>query len=83
MVYLIKKDCKQLHLTDIVALKAEDKNVNDKLSSLKDAYENQMRILAGLKEERINKLKKGDPLTIRCYQDGKSIHCYEAYNFSW
>ncbi len=33
-----------------------------KLERVKDAFENQIRILAGLKEERINRFKKGDPL---------------------
>ena len=37
------------------------------IENLKDSYENQVRILTGLKEERINNLKKGDPLAIRCY----------------
>ena len=48
-------------MTDLFALKAKDKEFNDKIKQLKDSYENQLRILAGLKEERINKLKKGDP----------------------
>ena len=32
------------------------------IARIKRLFENQIRILAGLKEERINKLKKGDPL---------------------
>ena len=39
-----------------------DKEISEEIASLKDSYENQLRILAVLKEERINKLKKGDVL---------------------
>ncbi len=53
---------KNVSLADLLALKAEDKNVNEMIKRIKDALENQIRILAGLKEERINKFKKGDPL---------------------
>ena len=49
-------------LTDLFALKPADKELAEKISKLKDSYENQLRILAVLKEERINKLKKGDVL---------------------
>lgn len=47
---------------ELFSLKAADKEINQKLSDLKDSFENQLRILAILKEERINKLKKGDVL---------------------
>jgi len=47
---------------DIQHLKAKDKKTNDKLKQLRIAYENQVRILIGLKEERANRLKKGDVL---------------------
>lgn len=46
----------------LMGLKAKEKALNDQLVELKDAYENQIRILAGLKEENANRLKKGDPL---------------------
>lgn len=49
-------------LEELFVLKSADKEVNEKLNLLKDSYENQLRILAVLKEERINKLKKGDIL---------------------
>ena len=49
-------------LQDLFALKAKDKEAMDVIKHLKNSYENQLRILEGLKEERINKLKKGDPL---------------------
>jgi DNA-directed RNA polymerase subunit beta len=51
-----------LALKDLVALRAKDSEINDLVAQLYATYENQLRILAGLKEERINKLKKGDPL---------------------
>lgn len=47
---------------EIQRLKAKDKKINDELKSLRVAYENQIRILMGLKEERTNRLKKGDTL---------------------
>lgn len=46
----------------ILNLKPKDKKIADELKSLKEIYENQLRILTGLKEERINQFKKGDPL---------------------
>lgn len=53
----------QASLADLLPLQVKDDNViNDQLSDIKNAYENQVRILMGLQEERINKLKKGDPL---------------------
>lgn len=48
--------------TTVIALKAKEKSSNDVIKELKDLFENQVRILTGLKEERINNLKKGDPL---------------------
>ncbi len=47
---------------DVIAIKAKEKSANDNIKGLKDSFENQVRILTGLKEERINNLKKGDPL---------------------
>lgn len=47
---------------ELFALRADDKTINDTIDQLKNLLENQTRILTGLKEERINKLKKGDPL---------------------
>jgi DNA-directed RNA polymerase subunit beta len=47
---------------ELLTLKASDKELNEKITLLKDSYENQLRILAVLKEERINRLKKGDIL---------------------
>lgn len=49
-------------ITELFALKVSDKEIAEKILKLKDSFENQLRILAVLKEERINKLKKGDVL---------------------
>ncbi|HEV2601722.1 MAG TPA: DNA-directed RNA polymerase subunit beta [Candidatus Babeliales bacterium] len=46
----------------IFALKAHDKASIEAIQQIKDFYDNQVRVLSGLKEERINNLKKGDPL---------------------
>ncbi|MEX0848843.1 MAG: DNA-directed RNA polymerase subunit beta [Candidatus Dependentiae bacterium] len=51
-----------LSFEDVCGLKSKSKTVNDEIKELKDAYENQIRILTGLKEEHANRLKKGDPL---------------------
>ncbi len=53
---------KKLSLEELFSLKAKDKEVIETVKQLKSSYENQLRILQGLKEERISKLKKGDPL---------------------
>ncbi len=49
-------------IAELFTLKIADKELADMVSKLKDSFENQLRILAVLKEERINKLKKGDVL---------------------
>ena len=49
-------------VSELFMMKPADKEFTEKLVRLKDSYENQLRILAILKEERINKLKKGDVL---------------------
>ena len=49
-------------VAELFTLKLSDKELSEKVSRLKDSYENQLRILAVLKEEHINKLKKGDVL---------------------
>lgn len=56
------KALQTLEFDKLVALKAKDKKVQQALGHMLGTLENQKRILAGLKEERINKLKKGDPL---------------------
>ncbi|MFZ5954046.1 MAG: DNA-directed RNA polymerase subunit beta [Candidatus Dependentiae bacterium] len=57
-----KNKIADLSFAEILSLKAHDKEIIQSISQLKDSYENQIRILDGLKEERINKLKKGDQL---------------------
>ncbi|HEX2977725.1 MAG TPA: DNA-directed RNA polymerase subunit beta [Candidatus Babeliales bacterium] len=47
---------------ELIVLRAEDKKINEAIEHLQHSFENQKRILIGLKEERINKLKRGDPL---------------------
>ncbi len=47
---------------DLSVVKPKDKNVAQQVKDLVSSLENQIRILQGLKEERINRLKKGDPL---------------------
>lgn len=49
-------------LAELFELKASVKTVNEELQQLKDAYDIQLRVLDGLKEERINRLRKGDVL---------------------
>ncbi len=53
---------KGLPLSDLAGLKSADSEINHEIEYLKSSLENQTRILHGLKEERINRLKKGDPL---------------------
>jgi DNA-directed RNA polymerase subunit beta len=53
---------KALSLDELAAIKTSDKEVNEAVDNFKESYDTQLRVLAGLKEERINKLKKGDSL---------------------
>lgn len=55
-------DAKKSTLEDLFKTKVKDKAVQEELKRLKDSYENQLRILEGLKEDRINHFKKGDVL---------------------
>ncbi len=55
-------DLDALSANSLFALKTANKSVNEKITAIRDSLENQLRILAGLKEERINNLKKGDNL---------------------
>jgi DNA-directed RNA polymerase subunit beta len=65
---LLKKDLfdkealSSLGFQEIAALKTLDTTTQESIENLKKSFENQLRILAGLKEERINRLKKGDHL---------------------
>ena len=49
-------------LEDLSKLRVKDKNIAEAIKRFKYAYDNQLRILSNLKEERINKLKRGDTL---------------------
>ncbi len=51
-----------LTLQDMKDLQTKDGEINDLVARLLDRYENQRRILTSLHEERLSKLKKGDPL---------------------
>lgn len=57
-----KKKIVTLSREEIFALKSKDKKIAEEIEYIKGTLENQRRILEGLKEERINRLKKGDPL---------------------
>lgn len=52
----------ELSAQEIFALQTKDTETQARIDNLKHSFENQLRILTGLKEERINRLKKGDPL---------------------
>ncbi len=60
-VYVLEK-MRTLAPLSVFELRSTDKKINDHIAVLKSNLENQIRILAGLKEERINRLKKGDSL---------------------
>ncbi len=51
-----------LSARELLVLRTEDKQTNSLLEQLRITLENQIRILGGLQEERINRLKKGDVL---------------------
>lgn len=51
-----------LTFVELCGLRTTEKSTNTLVEHLKSTLDNQLRILAGLQEERINRLKKGDPL---------------------
>lgn len=51
-----------LSFLELCNLSAADKKIVTAIEQLKGTYDNQLRILQGLQEERINHLKKGDVL---------------------
>ncbi len=57
-----KKALEEKTLDDLFALKAKVESINNEIKQFKNSYENQLRIIDVLHQERINKLKKGDPL---------------------
>lgn len=57
-----REKMKNLELSYLSSLKTTKADLNKRIKHLGESFENQVRILTGLKEERIAKLKKGDPL---------------------
>ncbi len=57
-----KDKLQKIILDEIFALRAKDEEINDELMHIKSIYDTELRVLANLKQERINRLKKGDPL---------------------
>jgi DNA-directed RNA polymerase subunit beta len=51
-----------LNLKELLELRTTTASINTKIEQLRKTLENQVRILRGLQEERLNRLKKGDPL---------------------
>ena len=56
------KALKDLTVVELLTLKPKDKDLNEQMAHLVQLRDTQIRILTSQKEERINKLKKGDPL---------------------
>lgn len=52
----------ELTFQEILVLRTSEKKVNGLIEDLKNTFDNQLRILAGLQEEKVEKLKRGDPL---------------------
>ncbi|KKP35811.1 MAG: DNA-directed RNA polymerase subunit beta [candidate division TM6 bacterium GW2011_GWF2_32_72] len=52
----------EMSLEEVVELKIDDVKIKKQIQDMMESYQTQLRILEGLKEERINRLKKGDPL---------------------
>lgn len=57
-----KKVLEALDIDILFGLSTSDKSINVEIENLRSLIANQVRILTGLKEEKINRLKKGDPL---------------------
>ncbi|MFC1842134.1 DNA-directed RNA polymerase subunit beta [Candidatus Dependentiae bacterium] len=57
-----KEKLKELDFDTILYLKTQDKGASANVAHLAQTFETQERVLTSLKEEKINKLKKGDPL---------------------
>ena len=59
----MKQALQNLPITDLFSLKAEDKHINETVKRIKDALENQIRILLALKKNELINSKK----VIRCH----------------
>lgn len=57
-----KQELFSYNLEELCKQKVKDKTTADLLRRLKNSYEVQVRVLVNLKEDRINRLKKGDTL---------------------
>lgn len=55
---------KLVHLDSdkVLLLRTADKKINEEVKTIINSFEIQLRVLEGLKEEKISRLKKGDPL---------------------
>lgn len=53
---------KDVPFEKLCSLRVQDSESNDLIILLKERFDTQLRILLGLQEEHINRLKKGDPL---------------------
>jgi len=60
--FLKKTQLQKLDIEQIFELAVGDKDVAEKLESLKEMFVNQQHVLAALKADRINQLRKGDDL---------------------
>lgn len=47
---------------DLSSIRTKNKNANSQLTRLKSSFDNQITVLAGIKDEEINKLRRRDPL---------------------
>lgn len=53
---------KDVEARKIISIKVFDKKIAEQIKQVVTAFETQLHVLEGLKEEKINRLKKGDPL---------------------
>jgi DNA-directed RNA polymerase subunit beta len=59
---LTKDALMTMNLTQMFELSIKDKELAQRIEQIKSAYDTQVRVLHSLKEDRINKFKKGDAL---------------------
>jgi len=56
------KKLQELPTEELLAIKAKEEDINKEIEHVRSIYDTQIRVLSSLKQERINRLKKGDPL---------------------